>query len=364
MKNILKISIFALAVLLTVSCEDEDDKLIAQGADAASFIDASSTIELSETTANDSITISWSKSNYGIATQVNYTIELASNGSEFAEPIVVAVTTNNSYTWTVEELNSQVIRAGLKTGTEGAVDLRVKSSIGSDQFDELISEVATITTTPYAVFVVLPNKVWLPGGYASASGYGADWNPSDPLTPTLAAPKEGDTNYEGYIYFANDNSNFKITPTDAGFDGNFGENDPSGTSGVLFRDDGSSNIVVEKGGYYRINADTDKLTYTLTPTDWAVTGDATPNGWADPAPDHDMVYDPAAKTWSTTLDLTDAYIKFRANDEWEEIFGGADGILNMENDTDNRIKIESAGNYTITIDLSNPRIYTYSVVKN
>ena len=78
-----------------------------------------------------------------------------------------------------------------------------------------------------------------------------------------------------------------------------------------------------------------------------------------------MTYDPDAKTWSTTLDLTDAYIKFRANDEWIEIFGGDNnGNLNMDNDTDNRIKIDSPGNYTITIDLSNPRLYTYSLVKN
>ncbi len=365
MKKIFKTSIFALVALLVFSCEEEDEIIIAQGMTAPSLKALEIPSELKESDATNEITLSWDSANYGVPTQVNYLVEMALSETDFAEPLTLTVTQETSYTWTIEDLNSQLIQLGIDANNEGSIDLRVKSSIGSERLEELTSPVSKITTTPYSVFFFLPNRLWLPGGYANASGYGNDWDPADEQTPTLAAPDEDSKDYEGYVYFANNNSQFKIiegpewnTYTDYG---------TNGTEGVLFDGDGENNLEVVTAGYYRINADLDALTYTLTPTTWAVTGDATPNGWASDdgtVPDHDMVYDPVAKTWSTTLDLVAGKIKFRANDEWTEIFGGADGILNMFNDTDNTIPVDSAGNYTITIDLSNPRIYTYSIVAN
>ncbi len=56
-------------------------------------------------------------------------------------------------------------------------------------------------------------------------------------------------------------------------------------------------------------------------------------------------------------------MKFRANDDWPWNYGdtGADGSL--ENDGDN-IVVDTDGNYTIVLDLSTPRAYTYSVTLN
>ena len=82
-----------------------------------------------------------------------------------------------------------------------------------------------------------------------------------------------------------------------------------------------------------------------------------------------MVYDSKTKIWSVTLDLTEQEapnngIKFRANDAWEINFGDTDADGTLEFNTDQNIGVPADGNYTITLDLSNPRQYKYSISKN
>ncbi len=364
MKNLIKISVIATIALLSFACDNDDDKIISQPNETVQLTTTDIKLELSESQASDSISISWNESDYGINTTVNYTIEIALPGTDFSNPIFITKTTGTEYKWNLGELNSQMLRAGLSWDVEGVVELRIKSSLGSADADQLISDTITLTATPYFVLIVLPNKLWLPGGYANASGYGNDWSPGDPETPTIAAPKIGDTNYEGYVYFANDDSQFKLIEgpewnvfTDYGF---------QSTEGILFDGDGENNLPVAKAGFYKVEADTKDLTYSLTKTDWAVTGSATPLGLAPeqsgPDQDHDMVYDKDTKIWSVTLDLSVGEIIFRANDAWDISFGGVGGFLNTEEN--NAIPIGVAGNYTINVDFSNPRRYTYTIVKN
>ncbi len=365
MKNIYKITMIVLTAFLVFACESEDDKVIAQAVNTVSLTDKDMTVELTENNANDSITISWEKSSYGIETLINYTLEVGLSGTDFVSPVFIGKTTENSYKLTLGELNSFVLQAGLSKDIEGTVEIRVKSSLGSQDSEELISETIKLTTTPYFVLIVLQNRLWLPGSYANASGYGNDWDPADPNTPTIAALEAEDTDYEGYIYFANDDSKLKIIEgpewgafTDYGIDGT--------NEGKLSDGGAESDLPVATSGYYRVNVDLDALTYSFTDTDWAVTGSSTPKGFAPPEAgpdqDHDLVYDPDAKTWSTTLDLTVGELKFRANDSWDINYGGALGILSTEGD--NNIPVNVAGNYTIVLDFSNPRIYTYSLIKN
>ena len=107
------------------------------------------------------------------------------------------------------------------------------------------------------------------------------------------------------------------------------------------------------------------MKYSLTKTSWGLIGNATPTGWDS---DTDMIYDAESKTWSVTLDLTkqeapDNGIKFRANDDWALNIGDTDADGTMEFGGEN-MGISEDGNYTIVLDLSNPRIYTYSITKN
>jgi hypothetical protein len=53
-------------------------------------------------------------------------------------------------------------------------------------------------------------------------------------------------------------------------------------------------------------------------------------------------------------------VKFRANDAWTLNYGdtGADGSLEPDG---GNIAVPTTGTYIVTLDLSNPRAYTYSL---
>jgi len=115
--------------------------------------------------------------------------------------------------------------------------------------------------------------------------------------------------------------------------------------------------------------DVNPITFVPDENEWAMTGDATPNGWAndDPASqvfDHDMNYSGVnAGTYTWTMDaiaLIEGGMKFRANDAWDKnmgcgttpaltVTGSAAG--NFDCDGEN-IKVNVAGNYNIILSTS------------
>ncbi len=184
----------------------------------------------------------------------------------------------------------------------------------------------------------------VPGSYQG-------WDPSN--DSTVLASVNSDDNYEGYLYFADANTQFKFLKGSAWGDPDWGDN---GADGTL--DAGGANLEVADPGYYKINVDLTNLTYTVLKTEWGVIGSATADGWNS---DQNMTFDPATGTWTATLDLTAGEIKFRANDGWDLNYGdtGVDGILDAGGDN---ISIPEAGTYNITLKLGAPD-YTYTIVR-
>lgn len=373
MKNIFKISIFVFVTLFVFACES-DDKSVAQGVTGPVIETPNTAVLLDETLQdNPAFTVVWSHGDYDVNTSINYTVEMARVSTDFADPVVVSITTDRFYSWTVGELNKNAIEAGLVAGEEGSVEIRIKSSIGIDDVDEFISESSIVTTTPYATDTGggVP-RLYIVGSFSEVSGYGPNWNPSE-TTPAIAAEDADGTSYEGFVFFNDATANYKFLPTNIDFEGDYG--DASGTDGSyteMLVQEGEGNCGLPAGaaaGYYLVKADlTDDtaITYSVEPANWAVTGNATPNGWpSDTVADHDMTYDPDTKLWTITLALTqqdapDNGIKFRANDDWALNIGDNDEDGTMEFGGGN-MSVPAAGTYLITLDLSNPRAYTYSL---
>ena len=172
------------------------------------------------------------------------------------------------------------------------------------------------------------------------------WDPA--VAPQLASVNSDDI-YEGYVYFAEANNNFKFTQGGS-WDVNWGD---TGADGTL--DPGGDDIAAGDAGYYYFVVDLNTLTYTMQKTDWGIIGSATPGGWDA---DTDMTYDPETGLWSIVVDLVDGEIKFRANDLWDLNYGdtGADGIMEAGGDN---IAV-TAGTYNVSIKLGTPD-YTYTL---
>jgi len=194
-------------------------------------------------------------------------------------------------------------------------------------------------------------QTWnIPGDYVEASYPGsglANWSPdkSPQIISTIASPD----NLEGYVYMANASNQWKFA-SQMNWDGpNYG------TDGAGNLDPNGGNIVAD-AGYYKINANTDAMTFTAVATVWGVIGDATAGGWGDETP---LTYNPTSKTWRGVQTLTAAQFKFRANHNWDYNYGSdaADGNLSVGGAN---IVVDVEADYSITLDLSHPNEYTYS----
>tara|TARA_R110002049_G_scaffold55382_1_gene153674 strand:- start:3817 stop:4911 length:1095 start_codon:yes stop_codon:yes gene_type:complete len=362
MKHIYKLIYFSCFTLLFWSCED-DIELIQLSSDSGISAVINTplnndvfVLNIEETSTNPAITISWEEASYQTPVVINYSVEFANTGTNFAEPVIATVTTNTFLAMTISEFNTAVSDLGFVPFSEASLDIRIKSDIGSQNELPIYSEPITVLVTPFTT--ELPT-IAVPGNHQG-------WDPS--TAPLLASLEFGNTQYEGYVWLDGEHKfvgpdssgNFGFTPD------NIDWGDASGVDGSytqLLVADGEGNIGAPSGpGHYFIQADTDALTYSETLYNWGLIGSATPDNWDS---DQDMTYDPVSETWTITLNLTAEEIKFRANDNWDWAYGDtdADGSLESEAGSAN-IAVPAAGNYTVVLDLSTPRAYTYTLTLN
>jgi starch-binding outer membrane protein SusE/F len=376
MKKILKTSLFAFLAIALASCENEKDTVaVAQGGTKLLTPSSGTTYVLNPLNASSTTvtTLVWEQSENGVPTAANYTIQLAKAGTNFATPLNAGTTNNRFASWTTEQLNGVLSSdPTILPYVPQTMNLRIKSSIGSAANAVIqYSNVISITVTPYSL--ALP-KLGVPGNHQG-------WDPTSATLPVLAASAYGNTNFEGYI---NLNGGFKFLTQRPNGTFNWGAGfewaDDGTFSGTLVGTGGSN--CTAAAGYYLVKANTGVTTptnpgglaYSTTLiTRWDITGDATPLSWPDPATNGNnstpMTYNATTKKWSITIALTGGKaIKFRANNSWNinlgkfdasktgNDFGGDDmsyGGLN--------IPIATSGTYTVTLDVSSPRAYKYTI---
>lgn len=353
-KLILFITTALLGLLVFNSCEDSVGPNVNSNEDSPTLTshDGGESYVLSEDNADENLlNLKWEAPDFGFPAAITYIVEMDPDGSDFEDPATLIETNQDSVSMTVSEVNTRLIAAGVPSGVESEVNMRIRAHINEDVEDR-ISDTFVLAFTPYTVEIDFP-QIYVPGGYQAASGYTTDWEPAD--APPLTSPEENDQ-YEGYIYFANGGSEYKFTA-----ERNWNDGDWGGSAGTL--ESGGSNLVMDQAGYYKINVNLNDLTYTTLRTEWGMIGAATPVGWEPQGDDMQMNYDSDAKVWTVTTDLNVGEFKFRANNTWDDIdYGdnGGNGILDQGGDN---IVVEEAGNYTVTLDLSTYP-YTYTLEAN
>ena len=331
-------------IMIMASCKKETGPVLLDNPTAPVLTapSANAQLVLLEADAADIVTFTWTAADYGFQAGVTYTLQYDKAGNGFENPVALATTNDLTVDIPVETLNGAMLGAELPDGVVTNIELRVRATV-SEFVDNIYSSVVTVGINPYLVKVVYP-QLQVPGNYQG-------WDPSNDNTVIFS--KLSDDKYEGYIYFTEAATEFKYT---VGHDWgvNYGDD---GNDGTL--DKNGANIPAAGPALYKLNVDLVKLTHSYTMTDWGLIGSATPGGWDT---DTNMTLDVATRILSITIDLVVGDIKFRANDAWAINLGdnGANG--SCEYDGAN-IAIAEAGNYTITLDLSQA-VYKYKIKKN
>lgn len=341
----------AMLLLAFSACDDETfDPVLQLGAPAAiaSPTNGASFVIAEGTEDNEMAAFSWSAADFGVSTQVNYTLEADLAGNNFGDPqVLVPSQSTTSASVTNGTANNLLIGLGIAGGVAQDIEVRVRALVGrAADGNELISAPITLNVTPFEAEVVYP-QLWVPGNYQG-------WDPGS--APGIYSV-EDNGQYEGYVYFTEDSSPFKLTDAPNWDNGIFGVD--GGNEGTL-ASPGDDITLPGMVGLYRLNADINGLTYSATATNWGLIGSATPTGWDS---DTDMVYDEGTGMLSLTLDLIGGEkIKFRANDDWPINLGDndADGKLDYGGAD---IDIAESGNYTVTLDLTGA-IYKFELKKN
>jgi len=347
MKKI-SILILVLGLLTFLSCKKDETKATLNANPNASVLTLAGgqAIVLLKTDSAVPINYTWTASNFGQTLVIGYTVEMDKAGNNFKNAVPVGQVSNilqvsiNTY-----DLNQKILPMEYdpKNPLPIALEFRVTAIINAN-ITPLYSATVAQTITPYFVKIVYP-ILFVPGSYQN-------WNPAD--STTTIASLTSNSMYEGYIWFGIDQANFKYCQGNS-WSTNWGDNAGNGTL-----QPGGSNIVAGARGYYKLNVNLPSLTHTFLRTAWSVLGDATSGGWNT---DTDMTYDTIAKSWSVTLDLTAANIKFRANHDWALNYGDDGNNIGKCALGGANIAVPAAGNYTVILNLSQP-VYKYKLTKN
>lgn len=251
MKNIIKFLI-AFISIAAVSCTDSVEDREAVATSIAPVLVAPTTgltFVLDKTKPNDlATTVVWNYAAYsGTTTVVNYSIEFAAAGTKFAKPVVVATATDRFKNFTINELNTAALDAGFPPFVESAIDVRIKSTIGTTGSIAQTSNSYTLNVTPYPAW---PD--WGIIGSATPTGWDSDTNLDyDLATKTYSITMDMSV---GEFKFRLDN----------GWGTNYGWN--GSVYGKLMKGGGtpdSSNIPITVAGSYKITVDFNAETYSV-----------------------------------------------------------------------------------------------------
>lgn len=295
-------------------------------------------------TAQDdtAMTVNWTdgvlESTLGVA--VNYSIEIAEDGTSFAAPIAIKNSTNvDNLSVTHKEFNNAVLSANLVPDVTKNIDLRVKATMTNTAGDvlERISEVISISVTAFGIDV--PDNLFMVGSHNN-------WNNTD---ATQQFNHDGNGVFTKVQVFGA-NSEFKLLPTSGSWDGDWGEDKTN--PGKIVQDD-EQNIKITDAGSYLVTIDYNTLSYTLTnvTTLFAV---GSHNNWNNTDASQEL-YTSGNGVFTKVMTFdAGAEFKFLPNSgSWDGDTGeDAANPGSIINDGESNISVADAGTYVVTVDFT------------
>ena len=274
-------------VNLFSACEKDETKATMLANPIAPEITTVPDLVLKRTEASKSLQFVGTKADFGFQGSVIYYLEADLAGNQFKKPIAITSSKDDTFTISVTDLNTILIKT-LPLDKTSAIELRVRASLAVEA-----SGASPIVTTSASKAV-------------SVTTFGPPT-----LSLTTAGTLQGVTSptdnkkYAGWIY--TDGTAFKFTNKD---------------NGKVYGGDAASGILTENGpaitlpaGSYDITVDlSDAAQIKMTNKDVTIgiIGDAV-GGWTD---DTKMVFDFTDHTWNITQTVTAGGLKFRTHGGW------------------------------------------------
>lgn len=371
MKNILKITAFAFLLISFASCTDTIDPKVAPNGFTLSAPDATSPFVLSPLDGDNLLTtLTWSPSDTGVNTVgTKYTVEIAKAGTNFQD-IIIANTPSTALKveWQEGFINAILLNNGFVPDIAADLDIRVKAVLGENTNNFVqYSNTLNIKVTPFAQLFLAFTKV-------------GD-NPAN--APKTKSSSLYTSDCEGYAYLEAGSYRFYNAVGGVFQSSNsfYGDNG----SGALVLNGAAINVAT--AGFYLIKANigTAPTTYSLTPSEWGIFGDA--KGFPA-AINRKMIYNVTTKKWELTLSLSGGKgFRFRNTSStlilgafdaariggdyagttmsYNIIRRNASGLVVPDGEQPGIIILAgtTAANYKVTLDLNIPRAYTYTTVK-
>ena len=343
MKNLMIYLSFIGLIGLLFSCEKDETKVIMMTNPVAPTIQTVPDLTLKRAGGNDTLVFVGTAVDPGFQASATYFLEACAKGNNFTDAVVLVSSTKpTALKISVSDLNGILLKK-FPADQVSSVDLRLRSMLVVDAGTgapgtstmpfEYISEVKNANVTIYG----LPRIDLINSGM------------DQKIESAL-----GNGKYSGFVKL-DVAKPFTLKDPDSG--------SVYGINGAALAINGTG-LTAPANGWYKLDADTQGLTYKMEPNMIGLVGSATPNGWD--TPDTKMDYDAQSGTWRLTTDLVDGEIKFRLNDGWAWNLGGTPAQLTVDGPN---IAV-TAGNYTIVLTITNPKSVkgevggTFTITKN
>ncbi len=370
MKKILILLIVLSGLFVFQSCDEfETDPVIQYIGSPNLKVNASSSMLLSQEAADENAAeLTWTKANFGYRAAINYTVELAVAGTNFANLLELSTSKVSMFNITIGKLNDALIMMELDPDVKTGLELRVKAFVSNNTQPQYSNVFA---------FDAIPYSVKLPPIYLLGGGTDPGWDNANALPAPYMSP-----GVYGIVAHLKADDAMKFIHTLGAWAPQWGTDaDGTNTSGnLVYRPDEATadpasipTPAVE--GDYRVVADITNLTYVVYPIPDVVylVGGATDAGWT---PENGVPFtkDGVGKySLTTNLSVGNGGMKIMASNSgaWAPQWGATEGAAavfgklvyragDADPDPPQIPEQSTAGSYKIEIDFTEN---TYKITK-
>jgi len=274
--NRLPVSIFLCLFVFLFSCKKEENKIFYKGGTAPVLTsnDFVSPMVLDTSKRKEiALILYWTNPDYkfttGVSSQnVTYTIQFDTTGGHFATASidVVAVSNDLQKVFTVSDLNTALLSAGLKEDISHNVEIRIKSNMANASAS-LYSNILSLTVTPFLdVVYPVPDKLYITGSATPRGWQCACGDDGDGETQRLT--KVNSSQFEIVIDLSGGNS-YLFIPVWSNWDHKYGgtgsANNTNAPAGDTFMPEGRDLLAPANSGTYKIVVDFKTGKFSVTP---------------------------------------------------------------------------------------------------